>query len=272
MEWTTESGEGRLPEPGEPYAPANGHDPQPVNGHETQPLPVQPHFAEESVTPPVTHAPPPVPTHAAPAPSANPQAPAGFEQCPSCGALVAVDQRYCLECGHRRGEPRLPFMDAVVFMDAMNRPPEAPAAATKKKAKRGISPNAALIAGVGTLLLALGIGVLIGRSGDHGGTQAAAAPQVVTVSGGGEEAQASSSTAGGTQTSGGASTKGKSKKQIVKQKTQEAESGKGAEEVLHTASNVKLAPPTQEIGASCEKKVAGCNKEGKFDGSFFGEE
>ena len=44
------------------------------------------------------------------------------EQCPSCGAQMAADQRYCLECGLRRGDPRLPFMDAVVFMDAIKRP------------------------------------------------------------------------------------------------------------------------------------------------------
>ena len=81
----------------------------------------------------------PSPTHAAPAPSVIPQAPSGFEQCPSCGALVAADQRYCLECGHRRGDPRLPFMDAVVFMDAMNRPPETASASTKSK-KRAASP------------------------------------------------------------------------------------------------------------------------------------
>ena len=44
---------------------------------------------------------------------------AGGDQCPNCGASMAPDQRYCLECGHRRGDPRLPFMDAVVFMDAV---------------------------------------------------------------------------------------------------------------------------------------------------------
>jgi hypothetical protein len=242
VEWTTQSGEG--------------------NGHDTQPLPPipespQPHFREESVLPPVA------------------QASSGFEHCPSCGALIAVDQRYCLECGQRRGEPRLPFMDAVVFMDAMNKPPEAPSETLRKTKRGGISPNAALIAGVGVLLLALGIGVLIGRSGNHGATQAAAPPQVVTVggAGGGEAAEASSSSTGsGKATGGPASTKGKTKKQIVKQKTQEAESGQGAEEVLHTANGVKMAPATQKIGASCDKDVAGCSKSGKFDGSFFGEE
>ena len=181
MEWTTQTGERQAETFG------NGHDAQPPNGngHETQPLPTPPtHLPEESVAPPVTIPPAPVPPHhAAPTTSATPQAPSGYEQCPSCGAMVAVDQRYCLECGHRRGEPRLPFMDAVVFMDAMNRPPEAAAASTKSR-KRGISPNAALIAGVGTLLLALGVGVMIGRSGDNSSAGPASQAPIVIKGGG----------------------------------------------------------------------------------------
>ena len=53
------------------------------------------------------------------------------EQCPSCGKPMATDQRYCLECGSRRGDPRLPFMDAVVFMEA-SKQPERPAAARRR--------------------------------------------------------------------------------------------------------------------------------------------
>jgi hypothetical protein len=254
VEWTTES-EGLAP---------------PLPSH---PLPEEGHFREESLRPPVTNAPPPVPTHAVPEPATVTQAPAGYEQCPSCGAFVAVDQRYCLECGHRRGEPRLPFMDAVVFMDAMNRPPETETA-SKKKAKRGVSPNAALIAGIGTLLLALGIGVLIGRSGDHGATTSNQAPIVIKGGGAGAEEAATASSAGaggGSVGAAGGSVKGKSKKQVVKQKTKEAESGAGANEVLHTNPDVKMAPPTVKIGGKCEKDAAGCNEEGEFDGSFFGE-
>jgi hypothetical protein len=182
---------------------------------------------------------------------------------------VAVDQRYCLECGRRRGEPRLPFMDAVVFMDAMNRPAESTAAPTKEKKPRRLSPNTALIAGVGTLLLALGIGVLIGRSGDHGGTQEAPPPQIVTV-GSGEEATAKPGAKGG-ETVGGANTKGKSKKQIVEAK-KAAETGEGAKDVLHAVPGANLPPPTVQVGGKCEKKVAGCNEKGEFDGSFFGGE
>ena len=89
------------------------------------------------------------------------------------------------ECGARRGDPRLPFMDAVVLMEAVrqSRQPPPPPPPTAKR--RGITPNAALIAGVGALLLALGIGVLIGRSGNHEAAQSAAAPQVIKVGGGG---------------------------------------------------------------------------------------
>ena len=72
------------------------------------------------------------------------------EQCPSCGALAA-DQRYCLECGHRRGDPRLPFMDAVVFMDAMRRPAATaqPSSSPPPERRSRMTANASLIAGVG---------------------------------------------------------------------------------------------------------------------------
>ena len=45
--------------------------------------------------------------------------------CPSCGAALADDQRYCLNCGQRQGEPRLDFRRHL----------EAKEAAAKAKAK-----------------------------------------------------------------------------------------------------------------------------------------
>ena len=93
---------------------------------------------------------------------------ASGDQCPSCGAHLAADQRYCLECGQRRGDPRLPFMDAVVFMDAVKRPRDAAPPPLPRERQPRMSANASLIAGVGTLVLAIGVGVLIGRSGDNG--------------------------------------------------------------------------------------------------------
>jgi hypothetical protein len=187
------------------------------------------------------------------------------DQCATCKAPLAADQRYCLECGQRRGDPRLPFMDAVVLMDAVQRPPQPPPAPPKKK-RSGISPNAALIAGVGTLLLALGIGVLIGRSGHQEVAQTAAAPQVIKVGGGGE-ASATASKAGATTGGGAANAKTKKQKDAA---LKEAEAHPAAEEVLKPAGDVKLAPPTVKPGDKCEAGAAGCEG-GEFTGDFFGE-
>jgi hypothetical protein len=158
-------------------------------------------------------------------------------------------------------------MDAVVLMDAVKRPQHAPPPAPKKK-RTGISPNAALIAGVGTLLLALGIGVLIGRSGDHEVAQTAAAPQVITLGGGSGEASSTASK-GKTTTGGGGAANAKTKKQ-KEAALKEAEAHPAAEEVLKPAGDVKLPPATVQPGGKCESGAAGCQG-GKFTGDFFGE-
>jgi predicted nucleic acid-binding Zn ribbon protein len=188
------------------------------------------------------------------------------EMCPSCGAAMATDQRYCLECGQRRGDPRLPFMDAVVLMDAVKRPPQAPPPPPKKK-RSSVSPNAALIAGVGTLLLALGIGVLIGRSGHQEVAQTSAPAQVITVGGSGDAGGATASK--GKAITGGKAANAKTKKQKAAA-LKEAEAHPAAEEVLKPAGDVKLAPPTVKPGDKCEPGAAGCEG-GEFTGDFFGE-
>jgi hypothetical protein len=190
---------------------------------------------------------------------------ASSEHCPSCGSIVAADQRYCLHCGQRCGEPRLPFMNAVTFMDSMKAPAQAEASSPPPKQRRRLSPNAALIAGVGTLLLAMGVGVLIGHSGNQS-VATNAAPQVITVHGGGEETETAAAA-----NKGDASGKGgkKSKKASASAK-KKAENGQGAEEVLKPSAGVKLPPATAEVGSKCEQGAAGC-KGGEFTGEFFGE-
>jgi hypothetical protein len=261
VEWTTQSEQQAGTANGDDVG-ANGGSVNP--GGEalqiTQPLQAQPAPlpTESPVTPP--HAPA---IH--PHPASTPQAPAGHEHCPSCGALVSTDQRYCLACGIRRGDPRLPFMDAVVFMDAMKQPRDPQAAQPSTRGRRRVSPNAALIAGVGTLLLALGIGVLIGRSGGETSAPQQAAP--IVIKGGGEEAKTAST---GEAAIGGSASKGgkKAKKTVAPEKAAEPAS----EELLKPQNGVKLPPPTTAVGDKCKQGEAGCNEKGEFDGSFFGEE
>jgi hypothetical protein len=156
-------------------------------------------------------------------------------------------------------------MDAVVLMDAVQRPRHAPPPPPSKK-RRGISPNAALIAGVGTLLLALGIGVLIGRSGHQEVAQTTAAPQVIKVGGAGKEEGSAASTAK-TTTGGGVAANAKTKKQKAAA-LKEAEKHPAAEEVLKPAAGVKLPPPTAQPGDPCESGTAGC-EHGEQTGNYF---
>jgi hypothetical protein len=104
--------------------------------------------------------------------------------CRACGAPLAADQRYCLQCGTRRAEARLPFLEILA-----GRAPRAAAAAPPSPGPAGpgpwlgrVSANAAAVAGVACLLLALGVGVLIGGLGS-GDSSASAAPQIITVGG-----------------------------------------------------------------------------------------
>jgi hypothetical protein len=111
-------------------------------------------------------------------------------QCASCGMPLAADQRYCLECGERRaplssGVPAVaPSGDTPTQSTSPPmQPPHMPAAA----GTAGRGSTTTVIAGVGVLLLAMGVGILIGRSGNA--KQAAApAPEVVTVAGTGSSA------------------------------------------------------------------------------------
>jgi hypothetical protein len=194
---------------------------------------------------------------------------------------MALDQRYCLNCGNRRGDPRLPFMDAVVFMEASKQPQGGAAAATAGGApapppKTGLSPSTTLIAGIATLVLAVGVGVLIGRSGNDSTPVAQQTPQIIKVGGGGEGEEESGST---NENSGAKKEAGKGGKSAKKSKGNEeaaVEEGanggsKAAQEVLHTAPGVKEAKPEAQLGEECEQGSAGCSDSGEFNGSFFGE-
>ncbi|HEX2393274.1 MAG TPA: hypothetical protein VHI77_10180 [Solirubrobacterales bacterium] len=217
-------------------------------------------------------------TRAAPAATPALQASMRNDQCPSCGVQMSRDQRYCLECGGRRGDPRLPFMDAVVFMEAVKQPQGGPAAAAAPAApppeKRSrMSANASLIAGVATLVLAIGVGVLIGRTGNESGSTASNTPSVIKVeggAGGGAETATSEGARAESTATGGSAKPGKASKSAAKAKASTGSSGtsKATEEVFKPKSGIKLPPPTAKKGASCEEGTAGCEG-GKFEGNFF---
>lgn len=121
-----------------------------------------------------------------------------------------------------------------------------------------MSPSATLIAGVGTLLLALGVGVLIGHDANSNTAQRASSPSVITVGGGGGAAAAAAPTV--SSLAGGGGKKSHAKK-----------SGGNSGNAFSGIKTVKaLPPPTVTIGGKCASGTAGCQG-GKFTGNFFGQ-
>jgi hypothetical protein len=122
--------------------------------------------------------------------------------CANCGASIADDQRYCLECGGRQVQARSEFLNR--FTPAALGPGAASVGVQAGPPSSGRSTNATTVAGVGVLLLAMGVGVLIGRAG-AGKTSATPPAQVISVasSGAGTGAAAGAGTsAAGTGASG----------------------------------------------------------------------
>ena len=100
--------------------------------------------------------------------------PAG-EQCAHCGAELAADQRYCVNCGLRRSGPRVEYRELLAPAPPADAPagsatqppgiapaPPAPAPAADS---RTVSPLGAAVA-IGLLLLAVLLGAVIGSGGD----------------------------------------------------------------------------------------------------------
>lgn len=133
-----------------------------------------------------------------------------------------------------------------------------------------------MVSFVGVLLLAIGLGVLIGHSGKNTPAPKASAPQVITVQGGGGGSAAAATTATTPATSRSSSSGSGvhvSKKTATKEKaalaskTVQKKAVQAAGKVLGSGNN--LAPPTVTTGGKCSSGQAGCQG-GKFTGNFFG--
>lgn len=121
--------------------------------------------------------------------------------CASCATPMAPDQRYCLTCGARATEARLPFLDALRPGETVPVPHGAPLAAGGVRGTTladRLRVDQGLLAGAALLLLALVAGVLIGAGIDDEAPQAAVAPapatQVIRLEGGAAPVAAAAST------------------------------------------------------------------------------
>lgn len=196
------------------------------------------------------------------------------DRCQNCQAPLAVDQRYCVNCGTRRGRSRF-SLESVAAQAAPPPPPAPPPARRRSRLPAGVT----LVTGVATLLLAMGVGVLIGHDSSSAPAQRASAPIVVT--GGGTTTPTTATTA-----STKSATKSTSKKSTAKQPSAaqvqkqigvkptvvhvtaqtKAQAAQAATKVFGQHSHLSKNPTVQP-GQACSGG-AGCQN-GKFTGNFF---
>lgn len=123
-----------------------------------------------------------------PGPGAAPELGNPGETCRACGAELAPDQRYCLNCGSRRADPRVDYQHLLAGNSNGAAPGGAPATAAgaaggaaagaaagnptaaSSGETRAVSPLGAAVA-VGLLLIAVLLGAVIGK-GNGAGDQA----------------------------------------------------------------------------------------------------
>lgn len=173
------------------------------------------------------------------------------EPCEECAAPLAVDQRYCLNCGRRRAGPRVDYRH---YMAGAKQSGDAAAVAAAEKPlveeqpskpQRDYAPLAA-VGGIAVLGLMLLVGVLIGKGNNS--TTSTPAPQVVRVPAAAGE---SSSEAAGSpkDTGGGIAGDGGAKKAKGGAQGGATDTGSAVQ-----ASAGDLESLSSESGADYEKK------------------
>jgi hypothetical protein len=177
------------------------------------------------------------------------------DRCANCGSPLAPDQRYCVECGERRGKARFSF-------DTLAAPKPAPAAPKRPRRPR-ISSSFSFILGVATLLLALGVGVLIGHNTNNPKPVASGTPnQTIKVEGVGGSNNGNSNTKAAKNNKSFTAPKTPKLTKKVIQKVQAA-----ASTVLGSGTKNLSSNPQQQVGQKCSGGN-GCQG-GKFTGNFF---
>jgi hypothetical protein len=192
--------------------------------------------------------------------------------CANCHAPMAADQRYCLNCGERRGRPRFSVGGASTHT-VTEVVTESPAPPPRTARGAGLT----LVAGIATLLIAMGVGVLIGQKS----SPSSPGQTKVIQLGGGSSGTAANAGTGSTQASTGTS----KHTHAARTKAAKNNAAKTKVVVVHLTPKVQKAATkaaakvfgssghlsknvTQNVGGSCASGTAGCQN-GKFTGGFF---
>jgi hypothetical protein len=157
-----------------------------------------------------------------------------YEPCEECGAPLDPQQRYCVNCGARRGNGANP---ASRYFAAMSKKARRPL--VRPAAKTGPGSRAAAVAFFALLPIAVALGVVVGRGGSGEGDNEALLQAL-------RQQEAALTNTGGATTSA-ASADQKSKKQRKAEKAAAKDGGK----VIATTAN---GPVHQVTGFKASKE------------------
>jgi hypothetical protein len=152
----------------------------------------------------------------------------------------------------------VPFLDGIA---QPSRKAQAAGGASPRRFRRPL--DATLIAGVGTLLLAMGIGVLIGRS-SNSTTAKSPRVQVVTVAGGGSGASTGATGEAATASTAAASGSSSKGKAAASKATVKANAAK---ELVNKKAAAAPQPKVVTVGSPGHGPGY---QNGHFTGNFFG--
>jgi hypothetical protein len=176
------------------------------------------------------------------------------ERCPMCSAATAADQRYCVQCGQRLSHARPLLMQNAGSLASSGA--GSPATPPSSRPRFRMSPNSTLIAGIGTLLLAMGVGVLIGHLGRNSNSSHVSTP-ILTIP--------STGVAGTATTPAGTSTTPNSPTSSSKSTTP------SASKAAIKSSKTTVPPPSSAVKVGQKGSGKGYQHH-KFTGHFFGGE
>lgn len=221
----------------------------------------------------------------------------GSDRCPRCAAEMAPDQRYCIECGTRRGQPKFTLAPATRGAQADTGGPADPGVGRRSEqpTSGGWSSGVGLVLTIAVLLLALGVGYQIGHGNSGSGKnvvldEGAAASNTAGTGSGSGSGSASANNASTSSSGSGSSSKASSTavtsaptakvgadapKSKAAQAAARAHPSKAVQQAASNAAKAvtkgtaKLASPTTKPGGSCTAGTVGCQG-GKFTGNAFG--
>lgn len=189
---------------------------------------------------------------------------AASDRCGQCQASLAPDQQYCVNCGERRGRARFDPSKLA----APSAPAQSESSLPPRRQHPRMSSGATLVTGVATLLIAMGVGVLIGHYSNSSSPIRTPAAQVITV-GSGAAPGTGAATGASTTAASHSGKKVTAKPTVVHVTAKTARAATAAaSKVLGSSANKSLSKNVQQqVGGSCSGG-AGCQN-GRFTGNFF---